>query len=339
MSSKGNEKFAIYTIPYNFIDESKVFGGMVATRNLIEGCVLGGIASVPVFLISFPLQVKLTLILVCFLVFGVIGCIGINGDPITRFIIYYIQFRRQKRIISFNGKVKFHESAADNIEFSELPRDRMLKLFSGMSSSRKAVEEQEEDSDTTNFVFDDDIISEENRQDIISKLLGKKSTAVYDEVYDSEAADEFLYGDDFNDAEEDDSVDIDEHDMHIEFSQNAEFSAEVELDISIDDLSFEVDESNDDVPGSVEYVVDTDDGAYDDDNVPTLNLDTLDLIDTGIQTTMEDSEESFVDVADVMRKAIQNPDEWQCKFCRTINDGKFCEECGSSKDIAELRNE
>lgn len=207
MQNRQKEQYSIHTIPYNFIDESKVFGGLISTRKLIEGAILGAIASTPVFLISFPLKIKLTLILICFLVFGVIGCVGINRDPITKFIVYYIQYRKQKRSAVFNGKVKFHESAAEHIEFTELPRERVLKLFAGMSSSRKAAEGLETDIDTDGFVFDDDIIEDsDHRKDIISKLLGKKTPVVYDSDYDGSMNDSFLqdeiYGD-LDDAEDD----------------------------------------------------------------------------------------------------------------------------------------
>ena len=58
MSDKKEEHYSIYTIPYNFIDESKVFGGMISTRKLVEGCILGAFFSFPFFLFSLPNQIN-----------------------------------------------------------------------------------------------------------------------------------------------------------------------------------------------------------------------------------------------------------------------------------------
>lgn len=330
--SKGNEQYSIYTIPYNFIDESKLFGGMVSARNFVEGCILGGIASTPVFLISLPLQIKLTLILVFFLVFGVIGCIGINGDPISRFVVYFIKFRKEKRIISFNGKVKFHESAADNIEFSELPRDRILKLFAGMSTSRKAAETMDAPEETDDFVFDDDIVSSENKKDILSKLLGKKNSTVYDDTYDAAIADEFLYQNNAENAADEDETNNPSQELHAEFDTDNDIDMDFEIDTNIntDDFYEEQDLSDAYEDGSVFNDIE------DTDTLPTIEIDERDFIEPGIDMNMEESEDSFVDVSEVMKNAITNTEEWQCKFCQTINDGKFCEECGAAKESAAM---
>lgn len=240
----------------------------------------------------------------------------------------------------FNGKIKFHESAADNIEFSELPRDRVLKLFVGMSFSRKAAEESSSNDDAENFVFDDDIVSEENRQDIISKLLGKKNTAIYDNTYDLTVADEYLYGDNnFENSTDEMEADTDFHELHAEFSQNDEIVPDIDFDNipNTDEFDFK-DDTKQDYSESIEFAVDIGDIAYEDEPSTMLNIDETDLIEQGIETTMEESEESFIDVSVVMRNAMQTT-EWQCKFCGTINDGKFCEECGSSKETAEVKKD
>lgn len=345
MSDKKEEHYSIYTIPYNFIDESKVFGGMISTRKLVEGCILGAFFSFPFFLFSLPIQIKLTLILVFFLVFGIIGCIGINGDPISRFIIYYIKFRKQKRLISFNGKVKFHESEADDVTFTELPRDKVLKLFVGMGSAREESPDYKEDE---NYVFDDDIVSEQSRQDIISKLFGKKKYAecVSDNVPEAAEIENYLYSsldedenvsDDILENIEDDSsqlkfavefkCDVEqqalnnvEHDELAEFLAESEFEEESELcvlgadnDIQSDILSYR----------EQEFIENPNHDQFQNDS----------LIEDDITATGENLSE-YIDISDIMLEVISGTEEWQCKFCKTINDGKFCEECGSPKEKA-----
>lgn len=342
--ARKEENYAIYTIPYNFIDESKVFGGMISARNLVEGCLLGALFSSPFFIFSLPLQIKFTLILIFFLVFGIIGCIGINGDPISRFIIYYIKFYRQKRIISFNGKVKFHESEADNITFSELPRDRILNLFVGMGTSRA---ENPDYADTDNYVFDDDIISEENRQDIISRLLGKRPTAAYEAGVDSSEIEKYLFSasDEIEKTEDNDfESEISEKDpsklgmvFYVDSSPDSQNATEQEDITDISEIS-EFDEIADMTSlgedGDIQGIIQ----VYREHELAEIEetieceqeygdiVEAAEIIASGVDLN------ECIDISDIAKEAIIGSDKWQCRFCKTINDGRYCEECGSPKE-------
>jgi hypothetical protein len=166
------EVYKSYPIPYNFIDESKMFGGLVKTRNFIEGCICGALASIPVFLIpsnNFKLKIILFIVLVTPAL--VLGCVGINGDPISRFIMYYVKFKKSKRVVSFNNKVKLYERIdVDSLTSVELPRDKILKLLNNLGAIRENADE-EEILNADDIVFDDDLEETKKKEEEARKML------------------------------------------------------------------------------------------------------------------------------------------------------------------------
>ena len=89
----------IYTIPANYTDSGRLFGGMIETRNAIETAILLFILGYPQFMwmhVSF--MVKVVIMTVTLLPAGIVGLMGIGGDSLLQFIIHMIRFwvRRRK---------------------------------------------------------------------------------------------------------------------------------------------------------------------------------------------------------------------------------------------------
>ena len=143
MSNNNKEQYDIYTIPYNFIDESTLFGGSVKTRFFIEGCLLGTIVWFIVkstILTFFSLSFKYYSTIFLISIGGgiLIGCLGFNGDPISRFLINFVKFRKNKRILYFNGRIKLHkrESTAEEDKIEEFVFEDDLKDFKKIKISK-----------------------------------------------------------------------------------------------------------------------------------------------------------------------------------------------------------
>lgn len=157
---KKTERFQVYYIPHNFVDSGKALGGMVSLRNLVEG---GAIAILPALLIirfcpgGFDVKAALVL-LVCFPLL-IFGCVGLNGDSLSEFFLYYIRFCRKKRIIQYNPRIKIEAVPYSDGMKSELPKERLIRMF-GSLIGKKGFGETEDDMELENEsdqFFDDDV--------------------------------------------------------------------------------------------------------------------------------------------------------------------------------------
>ena len=89
----------IYTIPANYTDSGRLFGGMIETRNAVETAVLLFLIGYPQLMwMNVPLMTKIVIMTVTLLPAGIIGLMGISGDSLLQFIIHMIKFwvRRRK---------------------------------------------------------------------------------------------------------------------------------------------------------------------------------------------------------------------------------------------------
>ena len=151
-----NESFRQYAIPYNFIDESKMFGGMFKTRNFVEGVILSAFFIGPILLLPVSsLVVKACLLIIVGMPPIIFGVVGLNNDALSTFVLYFMKYRKTKRKVYFNSKVKEH-SEVDIEEGlkAELPREKVMKLF-GPIINKRAADTADEGEGA--FVFDDDI--------------------------------------------------------------------------------------------------------------------------------------------------------------------------------------
>ena len=91
-----------YTIPANYTDSGRLFGGMLEVRNTIEAAFL-------LFLIGYPelmwLPVspitKLIVMTLTILPLGVIALIGISGDSLLQYFFHMVTFWIKRRKLHF----------------------------------------------------------------------------------------------------------------------------------------------------------------------------------------------------------------------------------------------
>ena len=97
--------YEVYHIPSNFTDAGRIMG-LFELRNLVEAVIL----TVPalylcIAFLPFGLTAKIIVTLVVVVPVGGFGLIGINDDSMTRWLGYWWQWRRRRRIILFRGEV------------------------------------------------------------------------------------------------------------------------------------------------------------------------------------------------------------------------------------------
>lgn len=100
---------SVYRIPDNFIGESRVFGGRIRVRYLIDSIALSLILGLCVTLplILFVLKGVRANILITVAVMTIapgflIGQLGYNGDPISVFLVNYFNWRKQRQVRLYN---------------------------------------------------------------------------------------------------------------------------------------------------------------------------------------------------------------------------------------------
>lgn len=96
-----------YSIPENFIDESRILNGMFKTRNAIEGLILAFVFTIwPLLLFHGATATKISICAFTAIPPFMIGNFGFNGDPISVTIRNMLRWMKSKRIILYNNEIR-----------------------------------------------------------------------------------------------------------------------------------------------------------------------------------------------------------------------------------------
>lgn len=110
------EKREVYIIPPNFIDTGTLFGGMIKLRNAIEAVFLSGIITLPILKTNFTLTTKVIILCLTALPVGLLALIGIGGESLFSFLIHFLQFCKNKRILSKSELFGIHQKKGNNVQ-------------------------------------------------------------------------------------------------------------------------------------------------------------------------------------------------------------------------------
>lgn len=92
----------IYSIPANYTDSGKLFGGMVDTRNAIETIFLLMVVGYPeLFLIPMAGTIRIVVTTVTLLPLAVISVMGVDGGSLFQYLGHIIQFWFHRRKLHF----------------------------------------------------------------------------------------------------------------------------------------------------------------------------------------------------------------------------------------------
>ena len=91
-----------YSIPANYTDSGKLFGGMLAPRNAIETLILLVVFGyIELFLIPTPTTVKVIVAVVTLIPLAMISLMGINGDSLFQYFGHIVKHLSRKRKIHY----------------------------------------------------------------------------------------------------------------------------------------------------------------------------------------------------------------------------------------------
>ena len=150
----------VYPIPDNFAENTGVLGGMFPLRNFVEGIIF----ALPMLFLALSIpnvSLNTRIPLMIFMVSPplILGCVGINGDSVTEFLLYYIRYRKHRRIARYNPRVKLEFTGELNVGQYEVPIEKVKRMM--LNLSRKDRKDASE-SDAyyavgKNVAFEDDL--------------------------------------------------------------------------------------------------------------------------------------------------------------------------------------
>lgn len=122
-----------YNIPQNFQNGMNLLGYHFDTRNFFEGIGIGTILGIIVLLILMPMPIDIGTkigIILGFVILGIlIGCKGINDEPVTAFVNNYLTFKKRRRTAIFNNDIKLDKS------YSQKKKEQEDKSFTAFLNS------------------------------------------------------------------------------------------------------------------------------------------------------------------------------------------------------------
>ena len=139
MSNKNDHD--IYIIPPNFIETGTFFGGMFRARNVIEAGILALAIGTPVFLcLPFGLTARIIALCLTALPVALVALIGISGESLSQFLITFLKYLRNRRVVGGDGEQPCEKSASisnRSLQRRERPRRRstggLVKQISQLS--------------------------------------------------------------------------------------------------------------------------------------------------------------------------------------------------------------
>ena len=209
-----NEKQHIYIIPDNFIEGGRIFNGMFKLRNFVEGVILGGFFAMLAMMIPVEeTTTRITVVVSFALPWFMLAIMGINGDPLSVFLMGAYRWKKNRRVMHYNDQTHAREERPVDMMLSdELAKDKIIDAYENWNSKRQESARLKFDSDNWEFEQDTEL----------SKLKTKKEKAMLAEEKakkrkerDRNAPAEQNSGIEFVDAEADsiDALDISPEDV------------------------------------------------------------------------------------------------------------------------------
>ena len=104
------EEKIVYTIPANYTDAGKIFGGLVAVRNLVESIIFCvALGYMELVLIPMTETVRIIVMIVTILPIGLFALIGVDGDSLCQYLWRMLKFLFRRRKIHFKKAVRQDE--------------------------------------------------------------------------------------------------------------------------------------------------------------------------------------------------------------------------------------
>lgn len=144
-----------YTIPENVTDGGTVMGFKM--RNVIEGCIMGGIAALLAAGLPIGSNVtKVSVVVVLAAPFIALGAFGLYGDPVSKYLVNFYHWMKQKQIILYNGSARLLDSSPVDVAMEQKDlHDRIVEIMDARRK-RAAASDQPDMVEGIDFTFEED---------------------------------------------------------------------------------------------------------------------------------------------------------------------------------------
>lgn len=133
-----------YSIPENYIDESRLINGMFKTRNFIEGVTLAGIAAI--FVTAIPIQsfnLKIIIYFATCMPLLFVGFAGFNGKPLSKTLVNARKWKMTKGVMLYDKKVHPLIKSPLQAQLEKIqPRDRLVDMIEAIKERQAAKNQQ-----------------------------------------------------------------------------------------------------------------------------------------------------------------------------------------------------
>lgn len=161
-----------YIIPNNFMETGYVLNGAVSLRNAIEAGLLALLGFGICKLLPLPSGTDaISYYIFIIAPFVMFGLYGIQGDPISVFVLDFIKWRRRRNPCFYNmhGQA-YTQEAADMLEDAPQFRDMFADMIDGMRRKMAAEEIDYVEGQTFRFAEDPEQAAlKQAQEDIIAK--------------------------------------------------------------------------------------------------------------------------------------------------------------------------
>jgi len=114
------ERPDVHLIPDNFMNDGKMFNGMIGTRNFFEAIGFGvGLGFIEYVFMSGVGLSTATIVAVILITAGpvaIAALIGINGDSLTQFIVIFLNYMKNKRKLRYRRIMKNAKTSGSRIK-------------------------------------------------------------------------------------------------------------------------------------------------------------------------------------------------------------------------------
>lgn len=186
-----------YQIPQNFKGKFTIAGMSLEWAGVIEGAILGGIASIVMYFgityyaqfikLEIPFQMMMSMIIIALVVGVFFGMKGINGDPVHRYVKHVFASRFQAKKAQYNPRVKYEftyekKLKQRSVEVQDAGQSgnstSMFKRYEPKLKRKKPeVEEVKKDERKVEFLFADDVGIVEKTPEEMVKTLKRRNKA------------------------------------------------------------------------------------------------------------------------------------------------------------------
>lgn len=135
-----------YHIPDNFAEGTKILQGMFELRNFLEGCVMAAAVAIIITILPVSWSAKMTLYLVLCIPAMMLGIFGINGDPVSRFVVSLRKWMNGRRTLLYNAHTNsYNMPIGDMLLTTERPVDSVRKTIGNIKQRFSSKNDQEND--------------------------------------------------------------------------------------------------------------------------------------------------------------------------------------------------